>query len=260
MLNGILEEMTSEDVAALNPEVGVIAVGSTEPHGPHMPYGTDYYICDGVIKRAVPLANEQGARVLALPTLPIGNNVNFKAMRFACRMSVRSLMLVVLDLIQALEEDGLRKIVIVNHHGGNTQTLQAVLREHYDRKGDDGAFVCFTAAGAFASEDASALIDHTFDHAGEGETSQIMYLRGELVAEDKRADNPEVPPKATFLDDPRAIWVRPWNLFLPEGAGGDSRKATKAKGEAMIESSAEGLADFLVKLSKAPWTQNFPYA
>lgn len=259
MLKGILEEMTTNDVVALKPQVGVIGVGSTEPHGSHMPYGTDYFICDGVIKRAVPLANERGGSVIALPTLPIGNNVNFKAMPFACRIAVRTLMLVLLDLIQALEEDGLRKIVIVNHHGGNTQTLQAVLREHYDRKGADGAFVCMTAAGAFAGPDASALIDHTFDHAGEGETSQVMYLRGELVAEDRRADNPEVRPKAVFLDDPRAIWVRPWNLFLPEGAGGDSRKATREKGEAIISSSVDGLAEFLVKLSRAPSSVNFPY-
>jgi hypothetical protein len=41
--SGIIEEMTVEDVERLDPEVVVIGFGSTEPHGPHLPYGTDVF-------------------------------------------------------------------------------------------------------------------------------------------------------------------------------------------------------------------------
>ncbi len=79
---GILEEMTIEDVKAFDPEVLVWAIGSTEPHGPALPYGTDYWQADADVRSGVVKANQQGARVLMYPTLPIGNNANMKAFPF----------------------------------------------------------------------------------------------------------------------------------------------------------------------------------
>lgn len=170
-LSGILEEMTIDEVREFNPEVVLFGVGSTEPHGPILPYGTDFFQCDGLCRRAAKRANEMGARVLMYPTLPISNNVNFKPFPFVCRISVRTLMLVVLDIIKALEEDGIRKIVLVNGHGGNTDTLRAALREHFDRtKAEERAFVCM--AGAMPSREALTAMEHPNEHGGEGETSR----------------------------------------------------------------------------------------
>ena len=113
MSPGILEEMTIEDVRAFEPEVVVWGIGSTEPHGPALPYGTDAFQCDTTVRRGVVLANQKGARALMYPTLPISNNANFKSFPFTCRISPRTLMQVVLDVIEALEQDGVRKIVLV---------------------------------------------------------------------------------------------------------------------------------------------------
>ena len=125
-LSGILSEMTIEDVKALDPEIVMLGIGSTEPHGPALPYGTDFFIADNVCRESIRLANQRGARVLMYPTLPIGNNVNFKSFPFACRMRVRTLMHVLLDIIEAIEEEGVRKIVLYNSHGGNTDTVRGV--------------------------------------------------------------------------------------------------------------------------------------
>ena len=92
MASGILADMTLDEVRAFAPEAVVLGVGSTEPHGPVLPYGTDFFYCDELCRRAVVRANEQGGRVLMYPTLPIGNNVNFKAWPFACRIGVRTAM------------------------------------------------------------------------------------------------------------------------------------------------------------------------
>lgn len=81
--------MTIEDVRAFKPEVVVWAIGSTEPHGPVLPYGTDYFQCDAAIRCGTILANQRGARALMYPTLPIGNNANFQAFPFACRIALR---------------------------------------------------------------------------------------------------------------------------------------------------------------------------
>ena len=258
MIPGILEEMTLDDVRAFEPEVVVLGVGSTEPHGPVLPYGTDAFACDALCRRAVRLANEKGGRVLMYPTLRIGNNVNFKAWPFACRIRVRTLMLVLLDIIQALEEDGIRKVVLVNGHGGNTSTIDAALREHFDRtRPEDRAFVCVTAG--MPSREAVEAIEHPSDHGGESETSRMMHLRPELVRTGELQDLPFGEPLLTSLPDARIRYVRPWHLHVPMGGGGETRTSSAEKGERLAESSAEAVAEFLAELSSTPWSPNFPY-
>jgi creatinine amidohydrolase len=258
MATGILEEMTLEEVRAFNPEVVVLGVGSTEPHGPILPYGTDYFQCDGLCRRAVTKANQKGARALMYPTLAIGNNVNFKAFPFACRIRVRTLMLVVLDIIEAVEEDGIRKVVLVNGHGGNTDTLHAVTREHFDRTPPERrAFVCL--ASGMASPQALAAIVHPSDHGGEDETSRVMYLRPDLVRTEKLQELPFGTPLIEPVSRGRVYYVRPWHLHVPLGGGGETRTASADKGRAVVESSAEDLAEFLVSLNGIPWSPNFPY-
>jgi len=259
-MSGILQEMTIDEVREFDAEVVVLGVASTEPHGPSLPYGTDFFQCDGLARRAVIKANERGARALMYPTLPIGNNVNFKAWPFACRMRVRTLMNLMLDIIEQIEADGVRKIVIVNGHGGNTDALNAVLREQFERHEphcDDRAFVCM--AGSFASAEAREAIEHSAPHGGEGEVSRVMYLRPDLVKTDRLTDQPVCTPFVESIAAGKVHWVKPWYLYVPLSGGGDTRKSTPEKGVGLIETGSDGLADFLVELTNAPWGPNFPF-
>jgi creatinine amidohydrolase/Fe(II)-dependent formamide hydrolase-like protein len=86
-----------------------------------------------------------------------------------------------------------------------------------------------------------------------------MHLRPDLVREDKLRDQPRCKPAVECLNDPRVTFVRPWHKYVPESGGGDNRTSTAEKGEAIIESAADNLATFLVELSDAPWTDDFPY-
>ena len=257
-MTGILSEMTNEEVQDFQPQVAALAVASTEPHGPVLPYGTDFFRCDGLCRRAVTQANQRKARVLMYPTLPIGNNVNFKPFPFACRIRVRTLMHVVLDIIEALEEDGIRKVVLVNAHGGNTDTLRATMREHFGRTPPERrAFVCLTEG--MPSPQAVAAIEHPSDHGGQSETSEIMYLQPDLVRTQKLQDLPFGKPVVKSIADGKVYYVRPWHLHVPKGGGGETRESSAEKGRDLIESSAETLANFLVELNEAPWSPNFPY-
>jgi len=258
MKTGILEEMTIDEVREFNTEVVLWGIGSTEPHGPIVTYGSDFFQCDGLCRRATKQANERGARILMYPTQPIGNNVNFKKFPFACRMRVRTLMLLIIDVIEALEEDGIRKIVLVDGHGGNSETMRAALREHFDRTDPERrAFVCITRG--MPAKEALAAIKHPSDHGGESETSRNMYLRPDLVKTDKLQNLPFGKPFVTSIAEGKVHFVRPWELYVPMGGGGETREATAEKGEALIETGATGLADFLVELSESPWNPNFPY-
>ncbi len=261
--NGILMEMTIEDVRSFHPEVVVLALTSTEPHGPHLPYGTDYYIGDGITREAVQLANQSGARVLMYPSLPVGNNVNFQHFPFACRMRVRTYMNVLLDIIEALEQDGIRKIVLTNSHGGNVDTIKAVLREHFERHPANSlnrAFVSYCAASGMATAEAARVIEHPSEHAGEKETSLIQHFRPELVREENFADFEISKAQLPELCDGRVHFVRAWEHYMPESCGGETRHSHPEKGKILADSAASGLANHLIGLSKAPWHPGFPYS
>ncbi len=258
MASGILEEMTIEQVRQLNPEVVVVGISSTEPHGPALPYGTDFFQGDAIVRRAVVAANGQGARALMYPTLPIGNNVNFKAWPFACRMGVQTLIQVICDIVEALEQDGIRKVVLYNSHGGNTDTIKAALRAHADRRSPGGgAFVCMASnMGSYAGSD---VVVHPSDHGGEYETSAVMYLRGELVQEDKLACNAWGELAVDALADSDVYFVKPWHLHVPASAGGEQRESSADKGEKIIAAGVESLTKLLVELTAAEMTDHFPF-
>lgn len=258
MPNGILMEMTVEEVRELRPEVVVLGVGSTEPHGPVLPYGTDYFQCDGVVRRGVEIANGRGARALMYPTLPIGNNVNFKAWPFACRIRVQTLTQVLLDIFSAVSEDAVRKIVVYNGHGGNTDTIRATLRAHVDaHRPNEGAFVCMASCPPELSR--PPLVEHPSEHGGESETSQMLHLRPDLVHKDKFDVFPFGKLRVEALSGAGVYFVRPWHRHVPVSAGGDVRQASAEKGRKIVEGAAEHLATLLVQLSQAQWTEAFPF-
>lgn len=252
---GILQEMTIEDVRSFNAEVVIWSIGSTEPHGPVLPYGTDFFQSDAAVRRGTILANQRGARALMYPTLPIGNNANFKAFPLACRIGPETLMSVILDVIEALEQDGIGKIVLFDGHGGNSDTMRTAMRAHAHRRAPgEGAFVCMTR-GSYPEK----WITHRSDHGGESEVSRMMHVRGDLVHTEKFGVFPWGELAVEALEDPYVHFVRPWHLYVPASAGGDVRQASAEKGKGIIEHTGEYLANLLVQLTEAELTETFPY-
>jgi len=258
MLSGILEEMTIEQVRAFNPNVVALPLGSTEPHGPALPYGTDSFSVKAIAERATRLANTRGGRVLCYPTLPITLNNNFRHWPFACRMSVATFMAMLVDILKQAYADGVRRAVIVNGHGGTTDAIRAAMRDLAGM--NDVPFVCLVNGWAMADDAVKARnVEAPSEHGGEAEVSLQMFLHPDLVHIEKLADNPMIPPKLVTLRSPKVHFVRPWHLFVPASAGGDQRKASADKGQALVESAAEAIAAILLELSQAPESADFPY-
>jgi len=251
--SGLLEEMTVEELRKFKPQVAVLPLGSTEPHGPHLPYGTDSYQVTRLSRLGVQRANERGARALLYPTLPITNNANVRKFPFACRIGVQTLIQALIDIATQCREDGVMKMVIVNGHGGNPGAIAAALRQIAGM--DNMPFVCLAAR--LNPVGYKSPIVHESDHGGEDETSRMMWIRPDLVRTNKLRNNPHGKVKVPGLH--RADFVRPWHLYVPVSAGGETREASAAKGESIIEANAEGLAELLVGLSKAKWDARFPY-
>lgn len=253
---GILEEMTISEVQEFAPNVALLPLGSTEPHGPALPYGTDSFTTYAVSRRATLYANQRGARALCYPTIPITLNNNFKAFPFACRIGVKTFMSMLTDIIMQAAADGIRSVVIQNGHGGNTEAVRATLRDLAAK--DKVPFTC-VVQGMASKDVVEKNVDHPSDHAGESETSIQMFLHPALVRTDKLADNPRCYPTVSALANEKVFFVKPWHLYLPTSAGGEQRKASAEKGEALVKSAAENIGQLLLELSLAPDSPNFPY-
>src|ERR1700732_765316 len=117
----ILAEQTHAAVRAQPWEVAVLPFGATEPHNLHMPYGTDNFEVEEIGRRACEAAHGEGAKVLLLPVMPFGVNTNHLRVPGALALSVNptTLLAVLTDLVDALERQGLKKLVLLNGHGGH---------------------------------------------------------------------------------------------------------------------------------------------
>jgi len=105
-------------------DIALLPVGSNEQHGPQNPLGTDHLI-------AKALAEETAKRtgVVCLPVIPFGVSSHHKQFWGTIHVSPKALKEYVKEVCLALNYYGVKKIVIVNGHGGNLNALAELSRE-----------------------------------------------------------------------------------------------------------------------------------
>jgi creatinine amidohydrolase len=240
-------------------EVAVLPLGATEPHNLHLPYGTDTLEADLVGEQICAAAHDRGARVVLLPTVPYGTETNQMAFPLAMNLNPSTLAGVITDLVDSLVHHGIRKIVLLNSHGGNE--FKPLLRELHGRGGSQ-LFLCNWYH--VLSDIEHEIFDDPGDHAGEMETAVIMAYHPHLVA--RNADGTlaadEGRMAATRFEAVNRGWVsitRPWHLLTTNSGAGNPHPATAEKGRKMMERLVERLAAFLVELSASPLDERFPY-
>src|SRR5207247_170127 len=133
MREWVLAEQNHANVRSHRWEVVVLPFGATEPHNLHMPYGTDNFQVEEIGRRACARAWEAGARVVLLPTMPFGVNTNHLQVPggLACSVTPTTLLHVLSDLVESLQQQGVPKLVLLNGHGGNE--LKPLTRQLHHR-------------------------------------------------------------------------------------------------------------------------------
>ncbi len=251
-----LAEQTHAFIRSTKWEVAVLPFGATEPHNLHMPYGTDTFQLDAIANRACERASRAGAKVLLLPAIPYGVNTNHLRVpgAVACSVTPTTLLHLLTDLADSLERQGFRKLVLLNGHGGNE--LKPLTRELHHRT---SVFLCVCDWFRMARDVYPEIFAQPGEHAHEVETSLGLayfpeHLRPEL------ADDGAARP--TRLDAVNRGWIsitRPWHLVSKNTGLGDPSAASADKGRRLMEVLVERLAGFLVELSNAKMTEEFPY-
>jgi len=241
----ILAECTWPAVRDAKYEVAVLPWGATEAHNRHLPYATDVIESEAVAAESARLAWNDGARVLVLPPIPFGVNTGQLDVAYCVNMNPSTQALVLSDIVRSLEPHGVRKLVVLNGHGGND--FRPMIRELQPAT---PMFLC--AVNWYASVDAAAFFDEPGDHAGELETSTMMALVPELLRPLEEAG----PGRARrfHVQGLREGWVwapRRWTQVTDDTGVGDPAQSTADKGRRYLEAVCRNIADFLVDLAKA---------
>lgn len=260
MREWILQETNFAHVKDNAYEVAVLPMGATEPHNLHLPYGTDTFEAEAIGSRACEAAHQQGAKVVMLPTIPYGTETNQRECRLSMNLNPTTLGLVIRDLVDSLVQHGMRKLLILNSHGGND--FKPLLRELHGTT-PANIFLCdwFRGTSADVKPD---IFDHADDHAGEMETSLALAFFPDLVVRDNDgklvADDGAVKP--TRFEAVNEGWIsitRPWHLLTTNTGAGYPHEATAEKGERLMDVLVQRISGFLVDLANSELDESFPF-
>jgi creatinine amidohydrolase len=241
----LLGETTFKTVGATPYELAILPWGATEAHNFHLPYATDSLQCDRIAAESARIAWERGARVVVLPTVPFGVNTGQLDVPFCLNMNPSTQLALLSDLVSSLEPHGVRKLVVLNGHGGND--FKQMIRELQPR-----TRLLLCAVNWYQSVDPSRFFSDVGDHAGELETSVMLHWYPELVLPlDVAGDGHERRPRIAALRERWAWAPRPWTRVTADTGIGSPHAATAEKGARYLESVIATIGQFLYELAHA---------
>jgi len=211
----------------------IIAVGSTEQHGPHLPTMTDTRIGDDLAHR---VAMKLG-HTLQATTITVGCSRHHLGFPGTISLRDETLKMIILDYLDSLVRSGFKKIVFMPMHGGNFPTVEATLKEAQTaHQGIEiigltdltKLFDCLISGSA----EFRIKADESGSHAGESETSIMMALEKNLVIKDRFA-----PGDVGLAGEKELKIMREQGMhaITKNGVLGDPRKASADKGEIYLD-------------------------
>jgi len=223
-----------------NNDVAIIPVGSNEQHGPQNPLGTDHMIAKALAEEA---AKRTG--VVCVQVIPFGVSSHHKQFWGTIFIKPETLQEYVKDVCLSLNYYGVRKIVIVNGHGGNLNALTDLARKLREKGMFVSVFQWWPAA--------SKLLPDLFTpeerrHACAEETSMNLALNPKIVNADRAVD--EVPRESALQAEGISL---PFDTadYTPSGVFGKSTTALAEKGRKVFEAVVEELSRHIKALKKA---------
>lgn len=215
----------------------VLPIGILEKHGPHAPIGSDLIHVREWAARAT-----KKEYAVVFPDYFYGQIYEARHQPGTFALPPR----VVWDMLEStcdeIGRNGFKKIVIVNGHGGNPNLLRYFVQTQLGRRHDYVVYFFDPAPDPALQEQVGKLrkSDPAGDmHAGETETSTLLYLRPDLVQMDRAATESGANQKRLALPNLyTAIW---WYAGFPNHYAGEGAKATSELGRVLTESRIEAL-------------------
>ncbi|MGF1583525.1 MAG: creatininase family protein [Gemmataceae bacterium] len=237
-------------------EVVILPFGATEPHNLHMPYATDNYQVDEIGARICESAHNAGTKVLLLPTIPYGVNTNYLKIPGAltCNFTPTTLLHIITDIVESIEPKGIRKILLLNGHGGNE--LKPLVRQIHHKT---NVFLCVCDWYKIARDVYHEIFDEPGEHADEVETSLGLAFFPDLVDLPLADDGAQRPTRFEAINKGWISITRPWHLASTNTGMGNPKKATAEKGQKLMDVLVERISSFVVELANAEMDDQFPF-
>ncbi len=224
----------------------VLAIGSTEQHGPHLPLITDTLIGDALACKVA----ERLGNALQAPTIRVGLSEHH--LPFPGTISFRSdtLKAIIGDYVESLIRHGFTTIILLPMHGGNFGTVKNSVEElqqkhpdlrvigYTDLQGLINALYKFSGDYGISEFEAGA-------HAGESETSLILALAGGLVQKSRYAPGYLGPLGEKEM---KMLLEKGMPALSKKGILGDPTKATAEKGNVYLEKMTDYIIGEIQKL------------
>jgi len=239
--------------AAFGPDLVVLLpIGSTEPHGPHLPLDTDVTIALSQTRAAAAELGRLGVETLVLPALPYG--VTYYTDGFEGRVTLRTgtLWHVLDDIVESLEEQGVRRLVFSNAHlePAHVKVLRGVALDHAARTRDKAQVLFPDNTRRRWAETLGAEFKSGDCHAGRYESSIVLAADAAHV----RREREELAPVSIGLLAKMESGVR---SFAQAGAReaycGDPAAASTEEGRTIIAA----LAAMIVTTVREAWPDLF---
>ena len=213
-------------------DIALLPVGAIEQHGPHLPLDTDAFDADYLARRVAQACSDPRPLVLA----PISYGVSYHHDDFNGTISISNdtLAKLVYEIGISVSRNGIKKLVIINGHGGNSPALnyaaQLINRDAH-------IFVCVDT-GETSDVDIYQIIETPNDvHAGEIETSTGLAARPHLVRmEQAKKQVPKFSSRYLDFTSKRGVlWYAYTRKISSSGVMGDPTRASDDKGRKIWE-------------------------
>jgi len=240
-------------------DMAMIPIGTVEQHGDHLPLFTDNFIALEVAKGAAERISSEFPVIVA-PLIPFGKSTESIDWIGTISLEPSTLLNLVRDICKSLARMGFKKLVLVNGHGGHVQLLGSVVS---DIARETKTFVAvFDWWQTDLLSEIRAKLQQSGEagifHAGEMETSIIMFSHPDLVLKEKIRES--YPTKFTkragyknlLIEKPHNVFSFSWNFrdLSRSGTVGDPTKASKEKGKIFLDMLVNALCEVLREVKK----------
>jgi creatinine amidohydrolase len=233
--------------------IAVLPLGAHEQHGPHLPFETDTLIAEGLVSRLVP-ALPADLPVTFLPVEPVGYSIEHMDVAGTRTLAFDEAVNRWLGIARTLHDQGIRKLVLLNAHGGNSPLLTVVATEARVRFGMLAVATSWTRFGQpdgwIAAEQKAVDI-----HGGDIETSVMLALWPDRVdmakAEDFASRQTEFARDFRHLRayGPHAFGWKMSDLN-EKGVTGNATAATAERGEMLVAHAVKGIIELLEDVAR----------
>lgn len=233
-------------VKDLHFDIVALPWGATEPHNLHLPYLTDCILSHAVAVDAAQQAQAlYGIKCMVMPPVTLGSqNPGQRDLPFCVHGRYETQKAILTNIVASLYEQGIRKMVIINGHGGNN--FKNMIR---DLAVDYPDFLLATSEW-FTVLPAKDFFEEPGDHADEVETSVMMHYHPELVNLEEAGEGAYTPFVAPTLQQ-KVAWIpRHWQRVSTDTGIGNPAKSTAEKGKRFADAIAVKYAELFNDLVK----------